>query len=277
MKRLIVISAAVAVMALMLSGMAVAMVSLGLTLTVTPSSAPNVYGSPSWDPYVGNALYAIENGLSAYGTPGQPTYYSGVSLLTREQNVVTGFNSWNGVANPAAPFAGELGNRLHFGLHVMGYGTKFKLGNLSFLMSSTWSVLDGWADNFFSPADVYSAKRVGIDYGADGVKGTADDIVYSNGEAATNAIDELIYVGAGDAPPVYDTSAFPGGTLQEKIDNFVSTIPQHSITMTYTMWNDAHDSILGENSATVQVIPEPGSIIALITGFIGLGFLRRRK
>ena len=58
-------------------------------------------GSPSFAGYESNAIYAIENGLNAYGDSSLPTYYQAApSVLPISANVVTGFASWQGNASP---------------------------------------------------------------------------------------------------------------------------------------------------------------------------------
>ena len=109
-----------------------------ITVKVIPLWAPNAYGSPSWSGYVGNAIYA-QNGLSSYGDPNSPTYYSDDS--DANQPLVTSFNSWMGYADPGAfgaAFANELGNRMHFGLLVTTAGeNRVELDDLSFTSSSS--------------------------------------------------------------------------------------------------------------------------------------------
>ena len=45
----------------------------GITITVIPALAPNVYGSPNWNAWVSNATTAIANGYSSYGDPSSPS------------------------------------------------------------------------------------------------------------------------------------------------------------------------------------------------------------
>src|SRR5688572_19908847 len=97
----------------------------GPTITVTPTLAPNVFGSPSYPGWVTNSFNALDQGLSTFGTPGTPEYYKAQAVVTRHEAIVTGFNSWKGVANPGAPFGAELGNRMLFGLHIFGNGQTF--------------------------------------------------------------------------------------------------------------------------------------------------------
>src|ERR1700722_12688772 len=80
--------------------------SAQVTISVEGTMAPNAYGSPSWDSWVNNAFYAAEYGLTSYGAAG-PTQFSVTSTpLPVSYNMVTGFNSWEGQADPAAPYNG---------------------------------------------------------------------------------------------------------------------------------------------------------------------------
>ena len=54
-----------------------------------------------------------------------------------------------------------------------------------------------------SSTDFSSGTRIGLSYGADGIKGTSDDVLYSNGAGSipgsdTSFINELYYVGVGN-------------------------------------------------------------------------------
>ena len=52
--------------------------------------------------------------------------------------IVSSFNSWRGQFNPSGAFVNENGNRLHFGLHIVGDGTQqFRLNVLCFEIEST--------------------------------------------------------------------------------------------------------------------------------------------
>ena len=177
--------------------------SSSVTMEVFPSPAPNVFGStPGWAGYVPNALDALEHYKSAVGDPAlTPTAYYRALFLDERMNIVTTFPSWNGYANPGsrfgAAFASEEGNRITFGLHILGNGTKVKLSNLSRVMhSSDPSNIFAYTSNFLTAS--YSDRIVGIDYGPDGIKGTADDVRIISG-LGTQAVDEIIYVGGGNA------------------------------------------------------------------------------
>ena len=222
--------------------------SSGVSMEVFPSPAPNVFGSPSWTAYRDNALNAIENGIPAIGDPAlTPAAYYRVTVLGDRDNIVTGFPSWRGYADPGtafgAAFAGELGNRITFGLHILGNGTKIKLSNLSRHMhSSDPDNTFGWTDNFSGAS--YSDKAIGIDYGPDGIKGTSDDVRITSGPA-TQAVDEIVYVGGGNAMDTY-CPACTGQQQQTAVDSvraaYASIMP-FTFTMDYVLLDDAQDQL----------------------------------
>jgi hypothetical protein len=260
-----------------------------VTIEVIPSLAPNGWGSPSFAGYESNAVYAIEHGLSAYGDPTSPTYYQAApSVLPISANIVTGFASWLGQANPTGAFAGEEGNRLHFGVHILGNGTKFSISQLYF------SATSGDADNTlgfgYDGGYEYGTGYVGIIYGTNGGPNT-----YITSGSSDQFVDELVGRGSGNAWDAYDIS--PGATLQDKIDRIANG------TWNDTSWGTdlaGPDAPLGPNpfdftgtyglfhideggtgSASVEFnVPEPATMI--VWGVLGLiavahGVSRRKR
>jgi hypothetical protein len=242
-----------------------------VTMEVKPSLAPST-ASSSWVGWRDNSLNALENGLTSVGDvyTDPAAYRFTTNLLIRENMLTSDFNSWHGIASPGGAFTAELGNRLTFGLHILGNGQQFKLSDLSFAMNSDdpGNSLQ-FIGNFVGFG--YAAHRVGIDY-VDGIKGNGNDIIYSAGQSGTNLIDELIYVGVGNAPEIF--TSFPGATLQNKIDLAALTDP-FFVTTVYTL------SATGgpfEGSATVLLIPEPTALVMGTCGLIGfVAFYRRSR
>lgn len=243
----------------------------GPSIVVTPTLAPNAFGSPSYAAWVTNSFNAQDQGLSTFGTAGTPTYYQAQSVVNRYEAVVTQFNSWKGVANPGAPFGSELGNRMLFGLHILGNGQTFSIDNLKFDATSTGDA-NGLAFGFGYGSYNYSNDYVGIQYGGDGLKGGGDDILITSG-LSTQLVNELIGRGSGSSYAAY--SADPGPTDQDRI-NAVAEHPDaqwDTFAGVYTLRGFTSGDLLG--SGTFNAVPEPGTMAAL--GLGALALLRRRK
>jgi len=268
--------AAIAVSTLGLSLPAFAQV----TLQVFPSSAPNSYGSPSWAGYEANALNSLENNLGNIGSRAtDPTAYEIAGPFVQPSDfMVTTFNSWQGVAGPlAAPFASELGNRMHFGLHASS-ATPFDLAEVTFSISSSDPANSlGYVDDL-SGCNFNGTSRIGVNWGADGIKGTSDDIVYTAGNVGNDhtLVNELFYIGAGNAlwPGGDDLNpGNPAGGKQAAIDastSYVMGYAPFAVTGSYTILGDT-------GSATVTAIPEPATVSLLALALGGLMLVRKRK
>ena len=248
--------------------------SMALTIDIRPSSAPNVFGSPSWNTHQSNALNSLENGLGNIGDRNtSPTAYE---ILNGEYMagdvMVTSGNSWRGQANPAAPFDQEHGNRLHFGLHLFGDGVvQFKLEDLNFAITSSDAALN-FAGNF-SGLSFNGTSRIGIHWGADRAKGGGDDTVYVAGNGTT-LIDEMVYVGVGNA---YWPDFTPGPDLQADIDSTINYLKTNKPVIMGEYSIVGTDKITYRNKETLVFVPEPGTLALFGLGLAGIGIARRKR
>jgi hypothetical protein len=251
-----------------------------VTLDVYASSAPNAYGSPSWSGYCANALNGLENGLANVGDRSlDPTAYEiAPDTIPSGEIGTTTFKSWRGAANPAAPFNNELGNRMHFGLHAYGDGeTQFKLEDLTFSMHSSDPGDTLVYEGDFIGYGFNGTTRYGINWGADRAKGGGDDVVYTSGNGTT-LIDELVYVGVGNAwwPGGDDPNpGNPAGGAQAALDAHDYWVGQNqplSVSCSYSIGGFS-------GSDSVSVVPEPSTLALLSIGGLGLMAYawRRRK
>jgi len=243
-----------------------------ITMTECFSSAPNVFGSPSWASYVTNAITGIENGCVATGDPNSPSYYQSGSSFLPGDLIVTDYNSWQGQTGLPAPFDGEYGNRLHAGLLVNGNGTQFSLSELQFSMTSSDPADALQFSGDFDATDSYSSTRVGIIHGPDG------DTYVTSGPA-TQLVDELVYVGVGNAF-CSGTGGCGGGPFESISDltAYMASNAPFSVTNTYSLV-DSSDVVLASVTATADVaVPEPSTLLSLAAGvgLLGLCGVRRR-
>lgn len=263
MKSLLFVVGALPAVALVASTQAG--VTSGIDVQVYAAAAPNVYGSASWAPWRDNALFALRNGFASYGGSftDTPTAYerSGDAAGIGDM-CVTSFASWRGSSTPSGAFAAEYGTRMHFGLAAVGTGGfQFSLNDLSFNMhgdGADWASGLDYAGTY--AGYTYTANRIGVLAGADGVLNTADDVVINSG-AATQLVDAFYMVGVGnawwpaDAAELADMNQWGGYTL----------------TTDYT-FTTAAGNFYGSDS--VYAIPAPGALVLL--GLAGVSRRRRR-
>ena len=222
------------------------------TIHVAPAFAPNGFSrvtgqvSPSWASYVQNAQYALpiradlvgdrKVSPDAYEVVGEP-----ISLI---EMIHTEFPSWQASADPSstwsslpAAFENELGNRIHFGLHIQSTGSRdFALHELSWQLDS-----DDDTDFFdqsgnFANAN-YSSSRVGVNWGPDGQPGGDDDIVYSNGESGDLRVNQLTYVGVGEG--FFSQEPNPASN-QDDIDETLRSLLQSCGGLRVQSFRDLH-------------------------------------
>ena len=227
-----------------------------VTITVIPALAPNAYGSPNWNAWVSNATIAIANGYASYGDPSSPSYYQQApAVISVTNDIVTGFTSWNGLANPGAVFGAnfsqELGNRIQFGIDIKGGTNLISISQLSFSAHS--SDASNSLDFVFAQGSYnYSASYVGIIYGAGGAN------TYITSGPATQLVNEIVGRGSGNAWDTYDTSGNIA-SQQSNLDLLISQLGSQpfNFTGTYTI-----AGVSGSNSVTLTpVVADSGPVL----------------
>jgi hypothetical protein len=245
-----------------------------VTGNVYASVAPNIDGSPSWTAYASNAMTALQNGASTGGDPTQPSYYSQVpdgADLPAGDFIVTDFNSWMGNGDPGtafgAAYAGEYGNRIHYGAVISGNGSQISISELSFNID--------YNDATYTDLSLYNVAEGDYDYDTDheGVIFGVGGPTYITSGPSTQLVDEIITRGSALGYQVLTTD--DGATNQDKIDNWLDTnfgTDPYSITGEYSV----DGTLVAEATENFNAVPEPTSlgILAFVAG--GMALRRRR-
>jgi hypothetical protein len=248
-----------------------------ITITVTPTLAPNVFGSSSFAPWTDNAFTALYNGQTSAGAPGTPSYFQAQSNVQAKDLVVTDFSAWMGQAEPGGAFAGESGNRGHFGLSILGDGEQFSISQLSFSATST-DPGDLLAFDFLTGEYDYTSNYVGVLAGDDGVVGSGDDTFITSGPN-TQLVDALFSRGSGNSLEGLCGGCTPAQE-QATIDAAAGAFGGQAFNFTGTYQLRAETgALLAQGSGTFNVgVPEPSTWALSIVGFgFAGGALRRRR
>ena len=208
-------------------------------IDVTPWVAPNAFGSSNWADAQANAIHALYHGLTSYGAAG-PAQFNAQSNVTASEVIVTGFNSWRGVAGPGALYQNEYGNRMHFGLVIDGQGSQFSISQLSFVTTSS-DPLNGLGWNWALGSYQYGAGYQGILKGQDGELFTGDDTFVTSG-LNTQLVDGLVGRGSGISYDAY----CPGCTVaqQQAALNAAAAGPGYTFTGVYTLGTTTGDDYI---------------------------------
>jgi hypothetical protein len=246
------------------------------TISVTPSVAPNAFGSPSYAAYVTNAVGALHDGDLTRGDPTSPTYYQAQSNVQPNQVIVTSFPSWLGLADPGANFgpnfANELGNRMLFGLKIDGDGQQFSIDQLSFTAQSN-DPGDTLGFGFGPGSYTYSLDYEGVLAGADHTLWTADDLFVTSG-LASQMVDGLVGRGSGNSFANNACGCVTVTDQQAAIDavaNFAGYPTQ--FTGTYSLGDDTGSGTFNIGGA----VPEPSTWALAVLGFGATGAMLRRR
>jgi hypothetical protein len=184
-----------------------------------------------------------------------------ITFFTPGMLVVSGLPSWNAQVNPGtvfgAAYAAEYGSRMALVTRISDpAGGTFNIqdGILVHRDASPWrGALDTTYTTYGVAFTPLQPTRVGINWGQDGLAGTADDVVLT---AGTGLVNEIFLF----APSMGD-SELGGGSEQQQLSAAaagIAGITRFTETFTVT-FGGVHQS----GTAIVGTIPEPGTFVLL--------------
>ena len=150
---------------------------------------------PSQDTYAATFLTDVEQGMMTGSWPvGNPLNPGYATPITSGRVSVTNtiytpsMYSWNASPNPSGAFANEHGQMLIFGAKITD-STPFTLNQVDYWLGFP-------SDNDTNSGTLaglgYSQLGIGINWGPDGIPGTADDITYTSGNGSSQVNEVLI-------------------------------------------------------------------------------------
>jgi len=252
------------------SGYGVADIVMRVAPAYAPNgAAPNESMSPSWEPFVQNAIAGLSTDQSSVGDRAvNPAAYQVVDgPISPYEMIYTEYPSWRASASPfetwedyPIAFAAEKGNRIHFGVQIESNDSRdFALQELRWALDSDDETNYFDQQGSFTNA-AYSKTRVGINYGVDGQPGGGDDLVYDNGQSGALRVHELTYVGVGDG--FFSQEPNPTSNLDD-IDATLRSLLgactdcAFGLTATYTLSQPDTETALS-GSGSVEVLIQPG-------------------
>lgn len=251
------------------------------TITVIPSIGPSSVAA-SGVTYDANALQALRQGLTTFGTAGTPGFYGQLTGDASANQVIDTFglfNSWLGIANPSTPFENEYGNNLYFGVVINGGLQSFSLSQLVYEDNlATYDPSLIGTTPFSFNGDTYDSRFLAFVDDGNGVLDGADSQVALNADGST-LVNYLFYRGI----PTFFLP-LKGATDQEALDNTVAALNANAplaITASYCLADTPGSTDCGAASGRASAvvggeIPEPSTYALMGLGLAALAYVRRR-
>jgi len=214
------------------------------TVTIYPTPGPNT-SSPNYIQWRNNLIHFLETGVGNSQERSEPTNVTFPNMVDVGDILVSTnpITLWRGQLNPQQPFNNELGNYVYFALKIIS-ATPFNLNGVSWNQRDTPAYITPFVGQMTNVS--YSASVVGVSYGPDGIKGTADDVIITSG-SSTQLVNELYYRGVG-------TSFYGNSQTQiQNVRNHISSISPYYHLCTWTV-TGTNGSLLATSSSSILVL-----------------------
>lgn len=256
-----------------------------------------VFGPPaSFDAYAVNALGAMLDDQTSRGgdiahTPTAFNANAGDHISFRDI-LATEFPSWRMDFNPKGAFANEMGTWWRVGLRIED-DTPFTLSNVSIsqensFFSSTRTLADVLANEY--PEVGFSWRTaVGIYYGADGIRGTADDVICDSASCdpftqplnlvAWRGWGKSDYISTQDFNDIFggDPAALYADSVKYYSGGYGDFTPPFTWRFGYTLFGEDGSTLAMKSFTGFITVPEPTTWTLLALGFGLLGAATRHR
>lgn len=224
-------------------------------MEIVAASAPNPIRSPNSGSWKTAAASWLETKNGAGDPTVNPAAFAPLAVIAAGDLMVVPPDSqthlWKAVINPTGALTSlEFGNRLAFVFSIRS-STPFRMSNIRTTLTASDSRLN--ATEMLSPY-VYNSYTIGLNYGADGVKGGGDDTRPGNGASATTLVNELYY-GGGIILGAYGVrNTQDGVTIESYVGN--QTPPFYAM-LKVELLDDTGNviAIATKKIATVPIVP----------------------
>lgn len=227
---------------------------------------------------------ATLNIMSTYESFGQGIVintYNGITPITLDRptldSIVNSFiinqpsaGSWNYIpagsnVNISNIFSSSgIGNIINHGVSIVSPNQTFTLSEIMWSSVTPQSSVSG---TFGDQGLTYDSFGIGIDFGADEIFGTTDDIYYSSGNANT-PVNAVYVLGMGSTIDIGDLSTS---------DALLALAPSYPSTETisYTLRDVTASTTVNFVAGLTETVPEPSTYIMLGLGISALLLIRR--
>lgn len=200
-----------------------------VAINIYPSASPNTSSTsrPAWRT---NAMEFLQSGIRLAANRSQPTNFV-VSRVLEVGDLLVSTNPvalWRGELNPPSPFDNERGCYMFFCVTIASQ-IPFNLDGFQWRLQGSDPDLGLFYAGRLTNS-TYFAQRVGIWYGPDGIKGTADDVRIESG-TGTQLVNELYYTGVA--------SSFNGNDAAqiESVKSLLAPDMPYTIRCDYTLYD----------------------------------------
>ena len=209
--------------------------------------------------------------------------YNGITPITLDtptlDSIISSFvtqnpsaGSWNyipagGNVNVSNIFSSSgIGNIINYGVSIVSPRQTFTLSEIMWSSATPQSSVSG---TFGDQGLAYDSFGIGIDYGADNIFGTADDIYYSSGNADT-PVNAVYLLGMGSTIDIGDLSAS---------DALLALAPLYPSTETvsYSLRDVTASTTVNFLTSSIEATPEPSTYMMFGLGIGALLLIRNKR